>query len=52
MREKQIWDDWMKYDEDGFYSGVRDDAPDELKEAYAKYLSEREAEMKSGRIEK
>ena len=42
MRIKEIWDDWMEYDEDGFYSGIREDAPDEVKEAYKTYLAEKE----------
>lgn len=52
MRLKEIWDDWMNYDEDGFYSGIRDDAPDEVKKAYAEYLKKQESEKKSGYIAK
>lgn len=41
MREEMIFDNWMKYDEDGFYDGLREDAPQEVKEAYEKYLKEK-----------
>lgn len=50
MRLKEIWDDWMEYDEDGFYSGIRADAPAEVKEAYEKHVREEEAEMEKGYI--
>ncbi len=52
MRTEQIWDKWMLYDDDGFVSGIRDDAPDDVKKAYAEYVAEREAEAKSGFIAK
>ena len=52
MRIKEVWDDWMKYGEDGFYSGIRDDAPDEVKKAYAEYVAKKEAEANSGYIAK
>lgn len=38
MREKEIWDDWVKQDEDGFACGIREDAPEDVKEAYNEYM--------------
>ena len=52
MRIKEVWDDWMKYDDDGFYSDIRDDAPDEVKKAYAEHLKKQEVEKENGYIEK
>lgn len=51
-RVKEIWDDWMTYDDDGFYNGIRPDAPDEVKVAYEKHLAELEAAKVDGRIPK
>ncbi len=52
MRIEAVWDKWMEYDEDGFCCGIRDDAPDEVKQAYAEYIAEREAAAKNGYIAK
>ena len=52
MRTEAIWDKWMQCDEDGFYDGLKPDAPDEVKEAYAKFLADQEAAMKAGPIQK
>lgn len=52
MRVKEIWYDWMEYGEDGFYSGIRKDAPDEIKKAYAEYLENKEKEKENGYIMK
>ena len=51
MREKEIWDDWVKYDDDGFVDGLRPDAPDDVKKAYAKHLDSQTVD-KYGRIER
>lgn len=48
MRTEAIWDKWMLYDDDGFSCGIRPDAPDEVKEAYKKHISEMEAEAAKG----
>ena len=40
MRTEAIWDKWMLYDEDGFVCGIRPDAPDDVKAAYAEHLAE------------
>lgn len=50
MRVKEIWDDWMTYDDDGFCDGIRPDAPDEVKAAYEKYLAELEAAKVDGKV--
>lgn len=47
MRIEAIWDEWMLYDDDGFCSGIRSDAPDEVKEAYKEHLAEMEAAKKN-----
>ena len=52
MRIEQIWDNWMMYDDDGFVSGIRDDAPDDVKKAYQEYLAEMEAEADGGGMPK
>ena len=52
MRMEAVWDKYMKYDDDGFCCGIRDDAPEEVKRAYAEYTKAREAESKNGYITK
>lgn len=52
MRIEEVWDSWLEYDEDGFVSGIREDAPDDVKAAYSEYLSELEKMKKSGCIPK
>ena len=52
MRIEQIWDKWLVYDDDGFVSGVRDDAPDDVKKTYQEYLAEMEAEADGGGMPK
>lgn len=44
MREEMVFDKWMKIDKDGFFDGLRDDAPDEVKKAYAEYLEKQETD--------
>lgn len=51
MRLPEIWDAWAEYDDFGI-SGIREDAPEEVKEAYAKYVAEREKEAQNGLIAK
>ena len=43
-----IFDDWTVTDEDGFVCGVREDAPEEVKRAYKKYMAEQKEEEKLG----
>lgn len=52
MRIEQVWDKWMLYDDDGFVSGIRDDAPDDVKKAYEEHLAELKAEADGGCIAK
>jgi hypothetical protein len=44
MRTEQVWDAWMEYDEDEFCNVLRPDAPEEVKEAYAKFLEQQKTE--------
>ena len=43
-----IFDDWTVTDEDGMVCGVREDAPEEVKRAYKKYMVEQKEEEKLG----
>ena len=52
MRDEMIWDNWTLYDEDGFVSGIRPDAPEEVKKAYKEHLAEIETSKIGGRIPK
>jgi hypothetical protein len=52
MRIEEVWDKWMKYDEDGFVCGIREDAPDEVKAAYKRHLAEMEEARENGLISK
>lgn len=49
MMIKQVWHDYIILDDDGFQCGIRDDAPESVKQAYAKYLQE-EADRKQNNI--
>ena len=50
MEIKPIWYDYATFNEDGFVDGVRDDAPEDVKEAYQEYLKEKERELNSGKL--
>lgn len=41
MLDDAIWLDWTTHDEDGFVNGIREDAPEEAKQAYQKHLAEK-----------
>lgn len=41
MRLPEIWDEWAVYDDNGI-SGLRDDAPEDVKKAYEDHLKELE----------
>ena len=45
MLEDAIWLDWATHDEDGFVNGIREDAPEEVKQAFQRHLDE-EAELR------
>jgi hypothetical protein len=47
MMEQPIWFKYAIYDEDGV-CGVRNDAPDDVKKAYAAYVQEQEKAGKDG----
>lgn len=38
MRIKEIWDDWVVCDEDGFRCGLSESSPQEVKKAYEDFL--------------
>lgn len=40
MRLPQIWDDWVTYDDNGI-SGIRDDAPEDVKKEFEKYQNQK-----------
>jgi hypothetical protein len=48
MMVEPIWADYVVYDEDGYISGVREDAPQNVKDAYNEYVRERERIIQSG----
>jgi hypothetical protein len=39
VRLPEIWDNWVTYDDNGI-SGIRDDAPDNVKQEFEKYLNQ------------
>ncbi len=41
MRLPEIWDDWVVYDDKGI-CGIREDAPEDVKNAFEKWLSDQE----------
>lgn len=49
MMVKPLWWDWITRDENGYRNGIRDDAPEEMKKAYAEFLKEYEKTDKMGR---
>ena len=52
MEGEPIWFKYATFDDDGLVNGVRDDAPEEAKQAYADYIAERERDMQNGYITK
>ena len=47
MLEMPVWFEYAIYDDDGV-CGVRDDAPEEIKQAYAAYVKEQKKMEKQG----
>lgn len=47
MDIKPIWFKYATFGEDGFVNGIRDDAPDDIKRAYAEYKQEKQQEAES-----
>lgn len=48
MMVKPIWWDWATFNEDGFLSGIDENAPEEIKKEYEKYLEEEAERKKKG----
>lgn len=48
MIDDAIWLDWTTHDEDGFVNGIREDAPEEAKQAFQKHIDEKEELRKIG----
>lgn len=48
MRLEPIWWEWTIANENGFMCGIRDDAPEDIKKEYEKYLEEKEELKKKG----
>lgn len=48
MTIEPIWSDYVTYDADGYISGIKEDAPQEAKDAYAEYIAEKEAYIAHG----
>lgn len=48
MESEPIWFKYATFDEDGFVSGIRDDAPEDVKEAYRAYKEEERRYIDSG----
>lgn len=40
MIEEPIFTPYLILDEDGFWAGIKDDAPDDAKKAYEEYLKQ------------
>ncbi len=51
MRIPEIWDDWVKYDDNGI-SGIRDDAPEDVKKAFAERQAEQKKQAENGLIKR
>lgn len=47
MMIKPVWWDWAKFDEDGL-CGIDENAPEEIKKEYEKYLDEEAERKKKG----
>lgn len=47
LRVKEIWDDWVIYDEDGFRCGIKDDAPDKVEKVYNDFLKKEQENQKN-----
>ena len=50
MESEPIWFKYATYGEDGFVNGVSDDAPEDVKEAYAKEQEQKQEYEKTGQI--
>ena len=50
MMAEPIWSKYVVYDESGHVSGVQDDAPQEVKDAYKAYVEEQKAYERKGKF--
>lgn len=48
MITEPIWAEYATFDDDGFINGVRSNAPDDVKQAYAKYKAEQQTHFDKG----
>jgi hypothetical protein len=48
MMKWQRFEEYLTFDEDGFWNGVREDTPEEIKREYEEYLREKEELLKQG----
>ena len=48
MMVEPVWARYATYDDDGYVSGIRDDAPQEAKEAFEKYQEEQREYQERG----
>lgn len=48
MRVRQVFDDWMRYDEKLDALVIREDAPDDIKRAYDEFNKDNEERIKNG----
>lgn len=48
MMIKPDWWEYATYDDDGFVNGIREDAPENIKEAYSEYLKEKATLQEKG----
>lgn len=49
MEIKQSWMDYLITDEDGYWCGISDNAPEEEKKKYQQYVTEQEQIIKEGK---
>lgn len=47
MEIEPIWAEYATFDDDGFIDGIRDDAPQEVKEAFLEYQQKKQREAKA-----
>ena len=50
MDVKPIWFDYLEFDEDGDVTGIRDDAPEDVKKSYAEHVNQERQYMENGEL--
>lgn len=48
MMIEPIWWKWAKFGDDGYLCGIKEDAPEEIKKEYEKFLEEEAERQKKG----